>query len=69
MQKKQVKAVSKAIQTTLDGFQFHSTKIRYLFSLGWAQGDIARKLGKRPQHVSNVLGQKVTNPLETLPTK
>ncbi len=67
MEKKAIKPVSAPIQKNLDGMQFTSTKIRYLFSLGWAQGDIARKLGKRPQHVSNVLGQKVTKPLEQLP--
>lgn len=67
MEKKKVKLVNKDIQKILDGFQFTSTKIRYLHSLSWSQGDIARKLNKRPQHISNVLGQKVTNPLENIP--
>lgn len=68
MQKKEVRQVSKVIQERLDGCQFTSTKIRYLTALNWSQGDIARKLGKRPQHVSNVLNQKVTKPLEAMPS-
>ena len=32
-----------------------SAQIRYLASLGWARGDIARYTGKRYQHVRNVL--------------
>ncbi len=64
MQKKQIITLPKTVQTTLDSLQFTSTKIRYLHSLNYSQGDIARKLNKRPQHISNVLNQKVTNPLE-----
>lgn len=67
MEKKTKRTVTGQVKTNLKGFQFTSTKIRYLHSLGWPQGDIARYLEKRPQHISNVLGQKVTNPLEVIP--
>ncbi len=46
-----------------------SGKIRFLHSLKISNGDIARTLTKlngkevRPQHVSNVLNTKVTNPV------
>ena len=39
----------------LAGFSTKSAQIRYLAGLGWARGDIARKLGIRYQHVRNVL--------------
>jgi len=39
-----------------------SAKIRYLNSMDWSRGDIARYLGIRYQHVRNVLITPVKNP-------
>jgi hypothetical protein len=46
--------------TTVDqlismGHTTTSSQIRYLNSIGWKRGDIARLLNKRYQHVRNVL--------------
>lgn len=43
------------IDNTLAGLDTVSAKIRYLDSLGWKRGQIAKHLGKRYQHVRNVL--------------
>lgn len=50
----------------LEGFSTTSGKIRYLHSLGMHNGAIARTLGKRPQHVSNVLRTPVKNPIDSI---
>ena len=39
-----------------------SSRIRYLNSIGWDRSAIAKKLGKRYQHVRNVLITPVTTP-------
>jgi len=42
------------IQVELDKLTTKSSKIRYLTTLEWKRGDIAKKLGVRYQHVRNV---------------
>ncbi len=39
-----------------------SSRIRYLASIDWPRGAIAKHLNKRYQHVRNVLITPVTNP-------
>lgn len=56
--------LTKEQEKALSGLNTWSGKIRYLHSLGWHNGRIARKLGKRPQHVSNVLRTPVTTPID-----
>lgn len=58
-----------ASQTQLDavselrGKNFNTSQIiKYLAAEGWERGDIARALGKRYQHVRNVLTQKAKKP-------
>lgn len=43
-----------AIDSTLKSFATTSAKIRYLVSIGWKDGDVARKLNIRHQHARNV---------------
>jgi hypothetical protein len=43
------------VDTKLASIETVSGKIRYLASLGWKRGAIAKKLEKRYQHVRNVL--------------
>lgn len=50
-----VPKLTKAQNDTLDGLTKVSDKIRYLNTLDWTRGQIATKLGKRYQHVRNVL--------------
>ena len=45
----------------LDSFSTKSAKIRYLNSLEWSRGEIAKKLNIRYQHVRNVLITPVKN--------
>ena len=56
------KALTKAQGSKLEGMPTKSAKIRYLASLEWERGDIARHLGIRYQHVRNVLITPVANP-------
>lgn len=46
----------------LSGMKHMSTKIRYLLSIGWERGRIAKELGIIYQWVYNVEHQKVKNP-------
>ena len=55
MEKKEVKKVSSDVAKELESLETTSAKIRYLHAKGWERGDIARFLGKRYQHVRNVL--------------
>jgi hypothetical protein len=57
--------LTKANATKLAQFQTKSAKIRYLNSLGWSRGDIARHLEIRYQHVRNVLITPVKNAKES----
>jgi len=54
--------LNKAQTNALNKLPTTSAKIRYLDSLEWTRGDIARHLGKRYQHVRNVLITPVKNP-------
>ncbi len=45
------------IDTQLEAITSVSGKIRFLSSQGMTRGEIAKKLGKRYQHVRNVLTQ------------
>ncbi len=47
--------ITKAQQTAVDGLSTWSAKMRYLDSEGYSRSEIARTLGKRYQHVRNVL--------------
>lgn len=47
--------LTKVQQTKFEGYTSTSQKIRYLDSLGWSRSNIAKQLGKRYQHVRNVL--------------
>ncbi len=47
--------LSKAQQAKVDGFTTVSDRIRYLNSEGFSRSAIAQALGKRYQHVRNVL--------------
>lgn len=47
--------LTKTESAKLDELTKVSDKIRYLNTLGWTRGAIATKLGKRYQHVRNVL--------------
>ena len=68
--------LTSAREKKLKAFTTKSAGIRYLNSLGYPNGDIARKMtsiwkpttGKnvRPQHVSGVLHQSVKNPQEKI---
>ena len=60
------KVPSSAVKAKLSTLVTTSGKIRYLASQGWSQGDTARFLGKRPQHVSNVLRTPVTTPTDKI---
>ena len=60
------KVPSKTVADKLKTMTTTSGKIRYLASQGWSQGDTARFLGKRPQHVSNVLRTPVTTPTDKI---
>ncbi|PHR96678.1 MAG: hypothetical protein COA78_28480 [Blastopirellula sp.] len=66
--KKEIIKLDKNIQTNLDSMTTTSGRIRYLTSLGHSQGDIARKLKIRPQHVNNVLKTSVKTPKDIIPT-
>ncbi len=67
---KTVKDLNKNVLTKIKSFENVSTKIRYLNSLKYSQGDISRILTKtenklvRFQWVNNVLKVKVKNPKE-----
>lgn len=71
---KAVIKLTSAREKKLKAFTTKSAGIRYLNSLGYSNGDIARKMtsvwkpttGKdvRPQHVSNVLHTSVKHPME-----
>ena len=67
--KKEVIKVSKTVQDNIDSMTTTSGSIRYLHSLEYSQGDIARKLKIRPQFVNNVLRQDVKTPKDSLPSK
>lgn len=54
--------LNKAQTTALNALTTTSGKIRYLTSLDWKRGDIARYLGIRYQHVRNVQITPVKNP-------
>lgn len=56
------KKLSKAQKTKLGKLPTTSARIRYLDSLGWSRGAIAKELGKRYQHVRNVLITPVKTP-------
>jgi hypothetical protein len=43
------------VNAELEKLSTTSGKIRYLDSIGWTRGAIAKKLDKRYQHVRNVL--------------
>lgn len=57
--------LTKTQSQKLESFNTTSGKIRYLLSLGWKRGNIARKLKKRYQHVRNVELTPVKNPKES----
>ena len=50
-----VQNLTKVQVTKLQGLPSTSAKIRYLHSLGWNRSTIAKYLGKRYQHIRNVL--------------
>ena len=52
---KQAPKLKKVQQGNIDNMPTTSGKIRYLFKEGYEKADIARILGKRYQHVRNVL--------------
>ncbi len=52
------------IDSTLASFKTTSAKIRYLASLNWPRGQIAKKLGIKYQWVRNVLITEVKTPKE-----
>ena len=56
------KAPTKEQQNKLDEMTTKSAKIRYLTSLDWERGEIARFLGIKYQHVRNVQVVPVKNP-------
>ena len=56
------KTITKAQTTKMTNLPTWSAKIRYLSSLGMKNGAIAKQLGKRPQHVREVLITPVKNP-------
>lgn len=56
------KALTKAQTNKIAGMPTTSAKIRYLASLDYKRGEIARHLGIRYQHVRNVLITPVKNP-------
>ena len=70
MKKAEVIVLKKAEEEKLASFQTKSAGIRYLNSLGYRNGQIARKMSAvwnttvRPQHVSNVLHTEVKDPVE-----
>jgi hypothetical protein len=47
--------INDEITSKLESIETVSGKIRYLASLGWKRGAIAKHLNKRYQHVRNVL--------------
>ena len=55
-----IKAVSKDLQKELDTCTSTAARIRLLTSLGWAVGDIARKLGVIYQHAWNESHRKLS---------
>lgn len=54
--------LTKAQVKTTANLPTTSARIRYLDSLEMSRGDISRYLGKRYQHIRNVLITPVTNP-------
>ncbi len=58
--------LTKAQNSRLDKFETMSGKIRYLKSLDWKTGPIAKKLGIRYQWARNVLNTPVKTPKETI---
>lgn len=54
--------LNKTQTETINKLSTKSGKIRYLASLEWSRGDIAKYLGIRYQHVRNVLITPVKNP-------
>lgn len=55
------KKLTRTQKTKLDKLPTTSARIRYLDQLGWSRSAIAKQLGKRYQHVRNVLITPVTN--------
>ena len=53
-------SVTAAQTKAINGMSTVSAKIRYLDSEGYNRGEIARALGKRYQHVRNVLITPIT---------
>lgn len=56
MEKKEIK-INENIKNELQKYETTSDKIRFLNSKGFSKGAISRILGKRFQHVRNVLVQ------------
>lgn len=56
--------LTKAQQNALPKLPTTSARIRYLNSLDWSRGDIARHLKIRYQHVRHVLITPVKNPVK-----
>ena len=56
---KEVRKVSKDVQTKLDECTSTAARIRYLASEGWETADIARKLGVIYQHAWNESHRKL----------
>lgn len=57
--------LNKTQKTKVDSFQYKSTKIRYLLSLGYKVKEVKNLLpGTLYQHVRNVKEMPVKNPLE-----
>lgn len=54
-QKKSTPKLSDSVKSKLGQMTTTSAKIRYLTKEGYDRGDVARILGKRYQHVRNVL--------------
>ena len=57
--------LTKTQKSKIDSFEYTSTKIRYLKSLGFKNYTISKILNIRPQMVSNILNHNVKNPKET----
>lgn len=60
IKKKVAPTLNRNIQQKLNKLETVSSKIRFLDSEGYSRADIARILGKRYQHIKNVLD----NPLK-----
>ena len=60
-----MKKLTKAQNTKLNSFTTKSAKIRYLDSLDYSRGEIAKALNIRYQHVRNVLITPIKNARES----